>query len=232
MGALHETGTSHFPALINDCWNEIGVQGDGSCPELQGHIHCRNCPAYAAAASALLDRDVAPGHIEASTRHFSVAHEIEEPGTVSIVIFRIGTEWLAFPTAVFSEFVDVRPIHSLPHRRDDVVLGLTNVRGELLVCVSLAQMLGIEHEAKSRKARQGAVYNRLVVIREKDSRIAFPVDEVHGIHKFSPGRLGEVPATVAKAAATYTRAMLPWQDTAVGCLDEQLLFYALNRSLA
>jgi chemotaxis-related protein WspD len=106
------------------------------------------------------------------------------------------------------------------------------VRGELLVCVSLAQVLGIEQDAKSQKAPKGAVYRRLVVIREKDSRIAFPVDEVHGIHRFSPGQLKEVPATVAKATATYTRAMLAWRDIAVGCLDDQLLFYTLNRSLA
>lgn len=232
MGALRETGANFVQAIINDCWNKIGVRGDGSCPELERHIHCRNCPVYAAAASVLLDRDIPSADIDESTRHFSVARNVEDRDTASIVIFRIGVEWLGLPTAVFSEFVDVRPIHSLPHRHDRVVLGLTNVRGELLVCVSLAQVLGIEQEEKSREVRQGAVYKRLVVIREKDNRIAFPVDEVHGIHKFSPGQLNEVPATVAKATATYTKAMLPWKDVAVGCLDDQLLFYTLNRSLA
>lgn len=232
MDALRETGTDFVRATVHDCWNTIGVHGDGSCPELEKHIHCRNCPVYGAAASALLDRDLPSAHIEESTRHFSVARNVEALDTASIVIFRIGGEWLGLPTGVFSEFVEVRPIHSLPHRRDSVVLGLTNVRGELLVCVSLAQVLGIEQEAKSQKPRQGALYRRLVVIRDKDSRIAFPADEVHGIHKFSPGQLKEVPATVAKTTATYTRAMLPWKDIAVGCLDDQLLFYTLNRSLA
>ena len=36
-----------------------------------------------------------------------------------------------------------RLIHSLPHRRQGIVLGLVNVRGELLICVSLARLLGI-----------------------------------------------------------------------------------------
>lgn len=232
MGAIRETGTPFVQAIVDDCWNKIGVHGDSSCPELQEHIHCRNCPVYGAAASGLLDRDLPSAHIEESTRHFSVARSLEALDTASMVIFRIGGEWLGLPTAVFSEVVDVRPIHSLPHRRDGVVLGLTNVRGELLVCVSLAQVLGIAPEAKAQKLRQGAVYRRLLVMREKDSHIAFPVDEVHGIHKFSPGQLKEVPATVAKATATYTRAMLPWNDIAVGYLDDQLLFYTLNRSLA
>ena len=34
---------------IDDCWNRIGVLGDGSCPRLAEHIHCRNCPVHAAA---------------------------------------------------------------------------------------------------------------------------------------------------------------------------------------
>jgi chemotaxis-related protein WspD len=38
--------------------------------------------------------------------------------------------------------------------------------------------------------------------------------------------------TVSKASTTYVTAMLPWQGRMVGCLDEQLVLYTLNRSLA
>jgi chemotaxis-related protein WspD len=33
------------------------------------------------------------------------------------------------------------------------------------------------------------------------------------------------------AAGTYTLGMLPWNDRTVGCLDDELLFYALNKGL-
>ena len=230
MNGPSQTAANPAGAVIADCWNKIGVRGDGSCPELEQHIHCHNCPTYTAAASALLDRDLPSDYLDEWRDHFSQGRRIEELDTESIVVFRIGDEWLGLPTAVFSEFVDMRAIHSLPHRRNGVLLGLTNVRGELLVCVSLDKVLGIVKETK--KPRQRAAYRRLVVIRDKDGRIVFPVDEVHGIHRFHPGELTQVPATVAKAAATHTRAMLPWKDQAIGCLDDQLLFYTLNRSLA
>ena len=55
---------------------------------------------------------------------------------------------------------------------------------------------------------------------------------MHGIHRCQPRELKEVPATVAKATATYTKSVLAWHDKTVGCLDDQLLFYTLNRSLA
>ena len=38
-------------AAIDDCWNRIGVRGDGSCPELKQYVHCRNCPVYSAGAA-------------------------------------------------------------------------------------------------------------------------------------------------------------------------------------
>ena len=215
---------------IADCWNKIGVHGDGSCPELEEHIHCRNCPTYATAAAALLDRDLPSAYLDEWRNHFAQGRRVGEVDTESIVVFRIGDEWLGLPTAVFSEFVDMRAIHSLPHRRNGVLLGLANVRGELLVCVALDKVLGIVADAK--KPRQRAAYRRLVVIRDKGGRIVFPADEVHGIHRFHSGELTQVPATVAKATATHTKAMLPWKDQAIACLDDQLLFYSLNRSLA
>jgi chemotaxis-related protein WspD len=55
---------------------------------------------------------------------------------------------------------------------------------------------------------------------------------VHGIHRYNPQILQEVPATVAKAAARYTKAMLPWQGTAVGRLDEEVIFHTLDRGVA
>lgn len=232
MNGQSQTTANPAAAIITDCWNTIGVHGDVSCPELEKHIHCRNCPVYMAAASVLLDRNLPPAYVDEWTHQYSQDRSVEEPSTESIVVFRIGGEWLGLPTSVFSEFADIRPIHSLPHRRNGVLLGLTNVRGELLVCVSLGKVLGIADQEKAKKPRQRAVYSRLAVIHDKDSRVVFPVDEVDGVHDVHAGELTEVPATVAKATATYTRAMLPWKDKAIGCLDAQLLFYTLNRSFA
>src|SRR5271170_5539994 len=131
---------------VVECWNRIGVHGDGSCPELTQHIHCHNCPTYSAAAARLLDRDVPPGHLEGWTRHFAEPTEVEAKDTLSAFMFRIGADWLAVPAGVADEVAESRAVHSVPHR-SGIVLGLVNVRGELLVCVSLARLLGIAHDA-------------------------------------------------------------------------------------
>jgi chemotaxis-related protein WspD len=216
---------------IDACWNRIGVYGDATCGELAVHVHCRNCPVYSRGALALLDR--ARVHdLEETARLFAADKQDISRGAHSTFLFRVGGEWLGIATSVLDEVADLRAIHSLPHRRSGVVMGLANVRGELLVCASLSQLLGIEPlpaEANPRTRRQAL--RRLLVVRERGMRIAFPVDEVHGTHRYDEIELKPAPSTVARATASYSRAVLPWDGHAVGLLDEELLFHSLNRNL-
>jgi len=208
----------------HDCWKRIGIWGDRTCPELKQHIHCRNCPVYSQSAARLLDAPVPETYLATNARHYAQAKAVARPGARSVVIFRLATEWLALPTAVFREIATARPVHSLPHRRDRVVTGVANIRGELLVCVSLAAALGIE--------RAAAPDARLAVMSREGARFVFPADEIAGLHRFDDADLSPVPATLAHAQAAYTRGILTWQGRPVGVLDDELLCYTLNRSLA
>lgn len=218
-------------APINDCWKRIGVWGKGDCPELEQRLHCRNCPTYGAAALDLLDRDLPPNYLGDWAEHFARPKATTEALTLSSVIFRIGTEWLALATSVMLEVAELRRIHSLPHRRNQVILGLVSIRGELLITVSLGVALGLEKAPEVKRGTQ-AVPARLLVVRREGSRLVFPVDEVHGIQRHDPRDLQPLPGTLAKAVATYARGILPFDGKSVGLLDDQLLFHTLNRSVA
>jgi chemotaxis-related protein WspD len=219
-------------AAIDDCWNRIGVRGDGSCPELKQYVHCRNCPVYSAGAADLLDADAPDSYFADRTTHFAKPAHVEERETRSVVIFRVAAEWLALPTSVVIEVANLLPIHSLPHRSNGIVLGLASVRGELLVCVSLGQVVGAEPLAEEgANDLHDTAYRRLLVIRRDNVRVVCPVDEVFGIFRFHPRELKEVPTTVARASVAYSTALLPWRGHSVGTLDDQLLFYTLKRSL-
>src|ERR1044072_880535 len=103
------------------CWKEIGSWGDRSCPELKTHVHCRNCPTYAAGAAQLLDVEVSADYLAEQTRRYAQRKEVVRPGARSVVVFRLGSGWLALPTAIFTEIAPLRSIHSVPHRRERVV---------------------------------------------------------------------------------------------------------------
>ena len=227
MSAPRELPTAD--TRIVDCWNRIGVRGDSSCPELKQHVHCHNCPVYAAAALTILDNVPSPDYTANWTTHVAQPERADARETASTVIFRIGVEWLALPTPVIREIANTRRIHSLPHRRSGMVLGVANVHGELLVCVSLGRVLGLTDSTDSKRQTSRSV--RLLVIRRDDMRAVCPVDEVSGIHHIDPGELKDPPSTVARATA-YSRKVLTWQQRSVGLLDDQLLFYTLKRSFA
>jgi chemotaxis-related protein WspD len=90
----------------------------------------------------------------------------------------------------------------------------------------------VGEEPAPRPDRHDAVHGRMAVIRHDGGRLAFLVDEVDRIRRFHPRDVRAAPATIAKSAAACTRGVLSWQDRIVGYLDDQLVFQALNRSIA
>lgn len=219
-------------ALIDDCWNRIGVRGDGSCPELKTHVHCHNCPVHAAAAGLALTTAPPAGYLDEWTSHVAKPRIVERPDVHAALVFRVGAELLALGTGVIDEVADPSPVHSIPHRRGGAVLGIVNVRGELLVCASLAVILKVEAAAAASVPGTGSGRRRLLVLRREAVRAVCPVDDVVGVQRFVAADLTDVPATVARAALRYTRKILSWRGKPIGLLDEQLVFHALKRGLA
>jgi chemotaxis-related protein WspD len=217
----------HIEPEIDACWKRIGIQGDKSCAELPRHSHCRNCPRFSQAAALLLDRDMPVDH-DAAPATAKADRETARRGGESLMVFRLGVEWFALPTLVLDEILRPRAVHSLPHRGHPGLLGLVNVRGELVICVSMAQLLvGITEQA-------GALPDtgRLIVVRHDKRRLAFPVDEVRHLGYCDAGDLTSVPATLARSSMAFTRGLLAWNGGQVGRLDQDLAFAALERFLA
>jgi chemotaxis-related protein WspD len=217
---------------VDDCWNRIGVRGDSSCERLEDYVRCLNCPVFEAAAAKLLERPIPLVDLSQHDTRAPLRHQHDAQGaSESFLVFRIGDEWLALPTAVFKRIVQVRPIHTLPHRQHRAVLGVVNVQGELLVCLSLARLLGFEPDSVPTEARARHDLPRLLVVSRDEEHAVFPVDQVDGVHRLASSTFCPPPATLSQAAATHTRAVAPWRGMSVGLLDADALFDTLNRSL-
>lgn len=211
------------------CWNTVGVYGNGKCQELARFIHCRNCPVYSSAGIQLLNRAPPADYRQESTKHYSIERKPRPTALVSAVLFRLSEEWLALPTRIFQEVAEHRCIHSLPHRRQGLVLGLANVRGELLICISLPHLLSLETSAPPTILENR--YHRLIVVHWEGSRYGFPVDEVRGPLRFHPDELKNAPATVAKSNPAFIEHILYWSERSAGLLDADAVFSALNGRL-
>ncbi len=258
---------SQLPGLSianSDCWNQIGTSGDQSCPELQTHIHCRNCPVFASAARTFFDRPAPEGYLTEWTEWLSgsggasslrVEENLAEGdrGGISVLIFRLGQEWLAFRTQTVAEVTLARPVHRIPHRSNEILVGLVNLRGQLQLCVSLHGLLGVdlpqaspahaptdphptppgaksEADIGSHSSSCTPPGSRLVVLRDRErSEIwVFAAEDVLGIHRLSRMHMQSVSSSLANPEVSFSQAILTWEGRSVSFLDEQRVFAALR----
>ncbi len=225
---MNQTGQSPTVTTAADyCWRRIGVWGDQSCPELVEHVHCGNCPVFSAAGRGLLDRE-APGDYLREWAELLRAPAGQKEETISALVFRVGPEWLAVPTAAVVSITDRQKAHRLPHRTGRIFTGLVSIAGELQLAFNLHALFELPAEAPLHLSLSPQVYPRLLLCRRDDQAFAFPVDEVFGTTAFALARMQ--PAAVASPAlATFTRGQFVFNRREVHLLDDELLAQAIVR---
>jgi chemotaxis-related protein WspD len=211
---------------VGDCWNRIGVSGDRTCPALEEHVHCRNCPVFAEAARGFFDRRAPDGYLAEWAELLGRPVEQGSADESALLVFRLGGEWLALSLAVVAEVTAPRPVHRVPHRTNRVFAGLVSLRGQLQLCVSLHGLLEV---TPLDPAVDPSPNHRLVVIRQGAETWAFPAEEVSGVHRVARDRLQKVPSTLANPLGSFGRAVFARDDgRSVDVLDESRVFAALR----
>lgn len=230
---MHKPRDRHS-ADIDDCWNRIGVWSHTSnrCPKLLETIHCRNCPDFAAAARKIFEsRSLPPDYLDEWCRHYAEPLKTQRGlAHSSILVFRVGNEALSLPISLIDEICQPEMIHRLPHYASAILRGIVNIHGQLRLCFSMAELLGIEdsHYTPEEKRR---VFPRMMVVRRKESRFALLVDEVLGYHRHTPDEVLPVPASLTPSLTKFTRGIIQDGDKSIGLIDEEVMFTAMEDNL-
>lgn len=230
---------------VNDCWNRIGLHGDRSCDKLAELIHCRNCPVYAAGARTIMQRALPADYQRDWATHFAAPQPPPAITDQSVLVFRIGCEWLGLPTRLCITVADMATAHHLPHRSSPVLTGVVSVKGKLYPCMSLAALMAVGAEEAPPSA-QLKVYPRLLVMqlgsveptgqtghtgKIAPPAFALPVQAVHGVHRYAMADLLPPPATANQTLHRYLTGVLNVGGLKVGCLDAELVGYQLAGAL-
>ena len=197
------------PAL-EQCWRNVGVMGDGSCPRLDAAVHCRNCPIFAEAGQRLFEREPPAEYIDERTILLSKEAEDEFTDSEAVIVFRIREEWLALDVNTIVEVAKPRTIHRVPHRPDQLLLGIVNIRGELQLCVSLRRLLRIADGEFCQRFADIPCQLRQIRPPTYDKEIvATGIHEIHSglraiklVHQSGHMTLKEVPHETAQANHT------------------------------
>jgi chemotaxis-related protein WspD len=208
-------------AALDHCWRRIGVQGgDHSCERLAEVLHCRNCPVFSAAARTLLERE-SPAGPTPEWRGIDGRREARH----SALVFRLGGQWLGLPPDLVVEVAPNRDVRRLAHRTSGRIEGLVNVRGELRLCVSLVELLGLGSRGP------GDARARLVLVQDDDQVLAFRCDEMQGLASHAEGATQPPPDTLPAALRACVAAMLPLEHRHVALLDGAALTRLLRQAV-
>jgi chemotaxis-related protein WspD len=185
------------------------------------------------AAAELLDREIPADYLRSWADLLASEQKLVETDLKSILVFKIASEWFGLSTGAAEEVTEVGVIRRLPHRVGTLVRGIVSLRGEVLVCVALDLLLGLEKPGHEDVKNSRAIQSRLLLCNTGAGKLAFVANEVHGVERYAPRQLRPVPATVAKSSNTYTMGILPWKDDqTIGCLNAELLFRSLDRAIS
>lgn len=127
------------------------------------------------------------------------------------IIFRVGEEEYGLDVQIVTaieSMMDVVPVPNAPA----CILGLMNLRGEVIPVYSLRKRFTIEE-------CDDVVRNKLIVARYDGKSIAFKVDEVLEMHDFEAGDISETPVIARSARTDYVRAIANKQGKLVLLLD-------------
>lgn len=207
---------------LDHCWRRIGVYGgDQSCPMLVEALHCRNCAIFSNAARTLFDRES-----EADPAEAWHVDKDGEGGLRPALVFRLGQQWLGLPPLLIAEVAARQPIRRLAHRTTGRLEGVVNVRGELHLCVSLGELLGLGTRSETAETA------RMVLVRDDRGQVlAFRCEEVLGLQHFPNSTLQPAPDTLPEPLRECVEALFPTPTGHVAMLRGDAVLDLLEQAL-
>ncbi len=127
------------------------------------------------------------------------------------IIFLVGKEEYGLDVqgvTAIEPMMDIVPVPNAPA----CVLGLMNLRGEVIPVYSLRKRFGMEEITDKEK-------NKLIVARYDGKFIALKVDEVLEMQDFEDSAVSDTPVIAKSARTTYVRAVANKQGKLVLLLE-------------
>lgn len=216
------------------CWNSIGVWGRAlpRCPKLEEFIHCQNCDVFHEASLKAYEKELPDDYRQEWTELLAGHKEMAVTDAKSVIVFRLGEEWVAIAAGLCKEISRMMKVHRLPHNKNHILKGVVNNGGEIRICFSLGSLLGIEKAGEVSNDGTMAIYARMIVMEVSGRSYVFPVSEIKGLFHYREADRASLPNTASSSSASYMSGVIKWNDKTVGCLDEELLSAHLERSIS
>lgn len=174
----------------------------------------------------LLDRPLSAEDLDDRTAR--VARRLGDSDHVAacVMVFTLGGEHFAIAAEEVGCVRSPAAVHPIPHKTNDIMRGLCNIDGELILCMDLAGILRVrptvvEHETAA----------RFVVIGEDHARWAFAVDEVVGMYNYNIDKEQALPLTVSEDLRHFGTTVVHLDDCQATRLDVERVMRGFEAAL-
>ena len=166
------------------CWALKGVLGDASCEHLPKVIHCRNCRDFSEAANAVMRKQMQD--VKADVVSEQKGYEAD----CAMFVFKCADILLALNPEFVGEVSIGTMVHRIPHRKNEIVSGISNVNGELVLVVDIYRAMDLRSPTNTQK--------RMILCNCQKEKFAFVIDEVIGLRRFASGEFVSEQALTKK----------------------------------
>ena len=207
--------------IARHCWSSEGLWGNYTCPELDKHVSCLNCPTYIGASQRLYGRKVPDEYLLSGKIAFEKKEAATPSGSVCMLVFSCAGMYFAFAASAVSEISRHKMLHRIPHRLDSAIEGIVNINGELIVAIAILRVLGLSSSCVGESENSA-----IIVCRNKSERFAFRVDSLVGIRFFQHGD-GILPP---EGDSKFVERIFNIDGTSIKFLDFELLGEAVLKN--
>jgi len=124
----------------------------------------------------------------------------EQEELLECITFTLGSEEYAFETGYASEVIRVPKLVKLPGN-NTLIVGIFNLRGEIIAAMDIRQMLGIPTPALTNSAR-------IIVIKGQNFTTGILTEAVLGVHSLPLGLFESVVKSVDSSAREFLRGQI------------------------
>jgi chemotaxis-related protein WspD len=184
----------------------------------------------------LLDRPLSAADLVETTARIGQPITPPERETRSVVAFRLGAEWFAVAAGDVHRVTCPVPVHHVPHRSNAIIRGLCNIEGQLLICGSLRDLLGLVDgempDAEMPDAEQLSGDVRMLVLGEPHDGWVVEVDAVLGVVDIDLRSVQPPPVTVEHARDRYTDSIVSLCEARAALLSTDRLKAGFEAALS
>ena len=171
----------------------------------------------------LLDRESSLEDLESYKEKIRKAPKKEKKSKLVFFLFRLEQEWFALSASCIKAVNPTTQTHSLPHKSNEILLGITNVEGIFIPEIDLKNLLKID-------LKTGSSVNKhlSILIQSNSQTFIFKTDEIQGIISIDEKQIEALPSNVALNKNIYTTGIFSLVEKKVNILSEELIFKRLH----